>query len=367
MKKKFPKFYEYLDQKGTLVEKPKEEEVPDYHGKTPTSPPKSITKGKKWDAETAKPIDAVKPYKAPGKDMTLDNSMKNLKDGEGLGAKGDKRLSYKPKLKAGTSKNMTGGKEINGWEKKTKTEQFIDKTKNMSFGEFTEYMKEHIGAGDDDDLPTVTSYVAGKFHPHPPEVINYITALSGKNGRVLEQLVHEIKKKGLLTQLVKAMMEHPETADVLTDLLNDDKDGPKHCRSLARSMDKNYQGFIRQHADMFESVGPPFGGDDEDPSPEEGEGQAGDLEDQPGGEDQPPEEGGEDQPDGEEDQPPEEGGEDQPDGEEDQPPEEGEPEDEEGAGEPPPPQKKPKKKFAHNHMLDALSNFEHMRSAMKAY
>jgi len=370
--KKFPKFYEYLDQKGKLVEKPKEEDVPDYHGATDASPPNPVTKGKKWDAEYAAPLkDSQKPYKAPGKDMTAQQSMGKDNEG-GLLSQGDKRLVYNPSLKGGTSKNINGGKEVHGWDKKTKTEQFIDKTKNMSFQEFTAYIKK-LNRLDEDvsDIPMVTAYAPGNFHPHPVEAIQYIVALAAKNDRILEQLIHVMKKEGVLDKLIKTVMEHPEAADALTGLLGDEQHGPRLSRSLARSMHKQHADFLDKQKGMYESVAPPFGDDDEDEnSPEDGEGEAGELDDQPGeGE----EDGGDEGQEGDENQegqPDDQGGEEdqegQPDdqgGEEDQ---EGQPDDQQQ----PPPQEKPrklKKKFAHHNMLDALSNFEHMRDAMRAY
>ena len=49
---------------------------------------------------------------------------------------------------------------------------------NMSAKEFASHMLEACSCEmGDDELPTVTSYAAGKFHPHPPEVIKYITVL----------------------------------------------------------------------------------------------------------------------------------------------------------------------------------------------
>ena len=366
--KKFPKFYEYLDQKGKLIEKPKEEEIPDYHGDQDAAPQKPVTKGRKWDAEYAKPLkDAQKPYRAPGKDMSMQQSL-GKEDGPGLVGQGDKRLVYNPSLKGGSSKNINGGKELSGWDKKTKTEQFINKTKDMSFQEFTTYMRGLTEiAGGAEDLPMVTAYTAGKFHPHPPEAMQYVVSLASKNDRILEQLIYAMKKQGMLGKLLKTMMEHPETSDELTKLLGDEADGPRHCRGLARAMHKQHTDFLDKQNSMYESVAPPFGEDDDEYEAPEGEGEAGELDEKPGegGEEGAPE--GEEQPEGEEGQPEEEEG--QPEEEEEQPDDEVPPEDEEGKDQPPPQEKprKLKKKFSHHNLLDALSNFEHMRDAMRAY
>ena len=216
----------------------------------------------------------------------------------------------------------------------------------------------------------VNAYAPGKFHPHPQEAMQYIVALAGKNDRILEQLIHTMKKEGLLGKLIKTVMEHPEAHDELANTFGDENDGPRHSRAFARALHKQHADFMDKQSSMYESVAPPFGGDDDEfDGPEEGEGDAGELEDSPddGQEDGPPdgEEGDENQegsPEGEEG---DENQESPPEGEEGEEPSE---DDEESRQ--PPPQEKPrklKKKFAHHHLLDALSNFEHMRDAMRAY
>ena len=142
------------------------------------------------DSILKSPPGSDKPYRAPGQGTGSN------KGETGFADIGDKRLVYTPDTKTGDSPHVPGGKSAGGWENKTKTEQFIDQTKNMTFSEFTQHMLKEGGFEPDDDLPTVTSYSTGKFHPYPPEAIKYVVVLADKNDRVLENLIHGMKDRG---------------------------------------------------------------------------------------------------------------------------------------------------------------------------
>lgn len=337
---------EYLNDKGKLVEKPKIELVPDYHGPDDKTPPTSKGQGKQ------------EPYKAANSDPEAKKAEKG-----GMAEKGDKKLVYNPKLKVGDSKDVPDGKHIGHYPRpQTKTESFIDKTRNLSQADFIRYMKEECGCGMSPDsidgLPMVNSYASGPFHPHPPEAIKYVVVLANKNDKILKDLVHEMKRSGGMSKLMKALFDHPESYNDLAGMFGDDNDGPKHSRGFTKAMADNFKKFMDEKDSMWEeSVGPPQGL--EDGEEEDGEKSVDDF---PMGEEVP--EGSEDE------EEPEEGDE--------VPEDERDDEDDDSPGfdfdsgeeEPPRIEDKPrklKKKFAHNHLLDAMAGHEHMMSSMKAW
>jgi len=317
---------EYLDEKGKITE-PKVELVADYKGPDPVSPEQGGSK--------------TKPYRATA-------SNESAPKGEcGFGDKGDKNLIYEPDVEIkGKNTAIPGGKTL-AKETLTKTEQFLNKTKNMSLDEFTDYMlQECCGDGATEDLPTVTAYTAGKFHPFPPEAIKYITALSGKNGGIMESLVNEMKRQKLGGALVKTLMDHPEIYDEITSLLGDPDGGSKRSQSLARSMNEHYNKFLDEQSALYESVGPPMGmgmddEDEDDDDDEESDHDGSELMDEP--------EDAENDDQGEDD--------------EIEPSDDEEPMDHEDM----PKEKKLKKRFAHHNMIDAMKDHEPMRQYMSGY
>jgi hypothetical protein len=219
----FSKFSEYLNGRGKLVEKPKVKQIANDLEATPNKPPKAkrgikggqqaqikegnqmkivkrpptalvpkgpkptttpptaITKGKNWDAKAPATNQTPKPYAAPA------CSGKATKGESGLGDKGDTK--YEPDMKLGNSPHIPGGKNDKGWE--TKTEQFMTKTRSMSMSEFAQFMKEDC----DVDAPLV--------------IMDLVTR-SKNSPRVIEALVHEIKRQGLFPQMLEAISAHAE-------------------------------------------------------------------------------------------------------------------------------------------------------------
>lgn len=399
---KFPSFLEYLNDKGAVVEKPSTETVPDYNGPEENTPPdgkvpyktpvanKAPAKGEsgladlgdeklKYDPtkgskeEVKKDVmkeyvdgkgkvvekgheDVKADYKGPFKDapegknaspyVAKDNKKKNSE--KGLAELGHEECKYEP-----DTKNA---------KKPTKTESFINKTKGMSIAEFTKYMLEECGCGmvGGEDLPSVTAYTTGKFQPHPPEVIRYISVLADKNQGILENLVSTMISMGYLNKLLKAIFEHPQAYEELTALFSDDQDGPSRCGSFVGAMNNSYSKFVQDQAGLYESVSSPLGFDDYEDEEGSEESEEGDEED-------------EDLEDVMDDESPEEDSEDSDEsedmGEEDS--EEGDEEEnldgEESLEESKPEERRLKKKFAHDHLLSAMKNHEHMLKAMKGW
>lgn len=312
--KNFKSWKEYIDERGKLVDKPPVKTVPDFDGKIQTAPEKSIKSGKGWKIDGPKP-EQPKPY-----------SVKNTQNAPapekgGFAEKGDKDLIYKPKL-----------------EKKLKSEEFIEKTQNMSLQEYANYIVEQCKCEsmDDDDMPTVTAYAAGRFHPHPPEAVKYVAHLSGKNDRIKDALIHEFKRNGGLKGLVEALMDHPETYDILVDILEHDEHGPKKSDAFVSAMSSKHTDFMNQ----FESVGPSVGLDDEFSDEE--------IPDEPSDNDEMPDDETEDTPNDDE-----------------IPPEDSEVAQNSDIFSKP--KKKPKKKFSHDNLLDSMSKHDHMLDKMRSY
>ena len=225
---------EYVDDQGKLIEKPESKKIADYNGSTPKSPP---------DKGSA-------PYKAANDNV---ESPTVAVDKDGLANLGDQKLKYEP--------NTESKQEII----KTKTEHFLNKTKNMSLSEFTKYMLDECGCGavNDEELPYVTAYTTGKFQPHPPEAIKYVVVLANKNDNVLDNVVHEIKNAGMLGKLMKILMSNPEAYEELTNLFGDATEGPNRCKMFAKSMNGSLERFVKDQDSMYESVSKSIGFDDE--------------------------------------------------------------------------------------------------------
>ena len=397
---RFPSFLEYLNDKGKVVEKPEVEQVPDYHGpddktppgnkvpyKTPLTP-KAPEKGEKglselgddklrYEPDTEVKYDTKKDvmkessaamggkarvdikgdYKGPRADAPKGGKpyiAKSVKAGEKpLGELGSEETKYEPDTDTSKDRRVT------------KTEGFINKTKGMSLSEFTKYMLEECGCGQvsGDDLPYVTAYSTGKIQPHPPEAIRYISVLANKNEGILENLVSTMISMGYLNKLLKAIFEHPQAYEELTSLLSDDKDGPSRCGSFVGAMNNSYGKFLSDQEGLYESVSGPIGFEPE----EDMEGEEDDESDDESSEDEFESDDGEEDefgPDEEEAELEDEDFE----GEDDELDSDDEEfgsdeEDSEVAEEPKP--KRLKKKFAHDHLLDAMRKHEFMLKAMR--
>jgi hypothetical protein len=216
-----------VEAKDGLVGSAKVKLVADYDGPDPKKP----TKGEGQSDPT--------PYKA------ANGSAKAKKaEGGGFADLGDKGLKYDPKTEGGST-------EIKGdWPKPAaglpKTEQFFRKTKNMSDTQFAEYMLKSSGSLKiSKNLPMVNADGPGPFHPHPSEAVRYVAALGSQNPKIVEQLIHELKRMNVLGEMFRAALEHSESYLELCQLLEDDTYGEKRSRNFARA--------------LKEVVGPPMG------------------------------------------------------------------------------------------------------------
>lgn len=252
----FRKFQEYLDSKKHLVEKGKVEKVPDYTGPDPKSPPSA-------EHKPVGDTGSATPYRAPGSDPGQPKPEK-----DGFGDKGDKALVYEPKTDV-PEKVGDGGKEVPTWPK-TKTESFLDETKELSLPEFAKYvrktMNEHCGC-EEKKAPHVVAYSAGAFHPDPIQAIKYVVYLTNENEHILRALVHEARRAGCLDKYVNYMLEFPETYQEIADRMNDTSEGPKVSRRIVKAMNDSYNAHLEKLNRIKEQVGPPAHKEEDDGPP----------------------------------------------------------------------------------------------------
>lgn len=221
-----------------VVKNPKVKLVADYDGPTATAPDQG--KSSVSYAPANKPMD---PNKGKGESGFAD-----------LGAKD---LVYNPVTKGGDSKTTALGTVIKNKEAlgegtfnyirspKLKSEAWFNKTKKMTTQDF---IKECIVNVNSEGMPRLSVNEDGQAFP--AEVIRYVSRLSQQNPKNVSSFVHQMKRDGNLSKLIEAILEHPESLEVIGTLLSESE---VKCRMLANSM-------------YDEAVGPPLGmhnGDDD--------------------------------------------------------------------------------------------------------
>lgn len=222
-----------------VVKNPKVKLVADYDGPTATAPDQG--KSSVSYAPANKPMD---PNKG--------------KDENGFADLGAKDLIYNPVTKGGDSKTTALGTTVkdkealggDGTEKKNnfpkmKSEAWFNKTKKMTTQDF---IKECIVNVNSEGMPRLSVNEDGQAFP--AEVIRYVSRLSQQNSKNVTNLVHQMKRDGNLNKLIEAILEHPESLEVIGNLLSESE---VKCRMLANNM-------------YDEAVGPPLGmhnGDDD--------------------------------------------------------------------------------------------------------
>ena len=239
-------FQEYLDNKSKFSSKGKIEAKADYSGPKDSAPKKE----KKHKDAGGKGQGQPKPYKG-GKDAKDPNKGKL---GDGFAEKGDKDLKYTPGDKE-KGNFITGGKEAAGvpggktvssdWNK-TKTQEWLNRTKDLSLAEFTKMIQKTTSKGLDDCNECACQESAN-------DVVKQTVAMANANRSIMVSLVREMKRSKLFGKIVAEMLQHDETYKVLAHFMERDE---RYARRLVRAMN--------------EMVGPPAHkddiDDDEDPA-----------------------------------------------------------------------------------------------------
>ncbi len=211
------KFLEYLNaksgsKKDDASEKPTIAKVADYTGPSNNTPPQGG------------PGYAPKNGKAP-KGSESDDLEKG-----GFAKKGDKKLVYEPK-----TENTYDRERV-----KTKTQEWLDKTKGLSLSEFAQEIKS-------------SATVEGKS---PTNNIRQTVANCRLNPSLIESLLREFKRAEMLESVVAQLFQHPEAYREFAKLMEGSDEGILVARRLVRAVN--------------EIVGPPAHElDDEDENGEE--------------------------------------------------------------------------------------------------
>jgi hypothetical protein len=220
------KFQEYLDKNNKLQTSGKVKTIADYEGKVDTKP---VKEKKHKDAGGKGQDGELKPYKG-GTDAKDPNKGK-LNDG--FASKGDKKLKYAPKNGVPAKE---GGKKTATWPK-TKTQEWIDRTKGMSLAEFTKNLRSEAFKGLDE--------CACQEAPH--NAIKETISVCKCNQKYISALVREMKRNGMFGRLFGEMIQHPEAYKVLAKLMEKDE---SYSRKLVKAMNE---------------IGDPMGGMGSDP------------------------------------------------------------------------------------------------------
>ena len=217
------KFQEYLERNKKLRTTAHVKKIADFEGKVDAKPSKEVKHkdagGKGQDGE-------VKPYKS-GSDAKDPNKNK-MKDG--FAEKGDKKLNYQPDTFNGKNKGeegVPGGKKAISWPK-TKTQEWVDKTKRMSLSEFTKKIRGEVLDG--------LNECSCQETPH--DSIKETIDICKCNERYIPALVREMKRNGLFEKLMQEMVNHTETFDALAKFMENEV----YARKLAKAMNEMVAG-----------------------------------------------------------------------------------------------------------------------------
>lgn len=212
------KFQEYLNSKGKVQTSGKVQQVADFEGSVDSKPAKEKMHK---DAGGKGQDGPVNPYKG-GVDAKDPN--KSVKDG--FAHKGDKKLKYEPDTKV----KETSRKQVT-WPK-TKTQEWIDHTKDMSLAEFTKSVRSEALKG------------LSECQDSPHNSIKETVSVCKCNKKYVSALVREMKRNGLFGNLMKEMVNHPETFKALAIMMEKDE---TYARKFAKA--------------LSEMVAPPMGDD----------------------------------------------------------------------------------------------------------
>lgn len=243
-------FSEFLEQKKKkeLIDVKDGLAGEDYDGPLATKPPQEPTKGK-----TDKPL----PYRAAGE----------VEGGKAI-------VAYDGEPKKGLAHHATPGitpqtspqgKPVEDVvkqspkPKKLTSEEFVNRTKDMTDSEFLTYLAESHG---DKTLTTITDLFGNEFTPDPTQSIQYVTGLMMGNQTYLTRFIRELKRRGGMEDFLSEMLDHNDTYDVFIDQLEDDEVGGDRCSRFAKTLNDRYMSvfdnfdFGDDMEDMGESVSP---------------------------------------------------------------------------------------------------------------
>lgn len=214
------RYNEYLDNSRKMQEKP----IISVQGNTspkPTfKPSKAVTKGKTWNANV--PNENPNPYSGASLKPTDKKTIE-----KGLGYLGDKNLIYEPDTIEDTeyeddSFSFPKEKTSTVWGS-NQTEQFLNKTKNMSLSEFVRYIKENYNQ-------------SGSLPIQELDMIKKTANIVAENNNLLENLILEFKKLGILENLTKKLLLHKECYKQIAHNIVNSYDGLNNSRKLVNAV-----------------------------------------------------------------------------------------------------------------------------------
>lgn len=236
----FKKFREFVESKIDSGNKGNKEYPPinvkdslageDYDGPLATKPPQEPTKGKK---------DKALPYKADG-EIAKGVAWTAPDEGKKKGFGWEATPGMTPQTSSLGKSIDDKSRPLPKPKKKLKTEQFIETTKDMSDGEFVNYILEQH----DTALSTVTDLFGNEFTPDPTQTIQYVAGLMLGNPVFMDKLIRELKRRDGLSALLKELMEHGDTYEHVVEHLEEPEFGMDRSHKLARTMNDRYMSLF---------------------------------------------------------------------------------------------------------------------------
>jgi len=114
-----------------------------------------------------------------------------------------------------------------------------------------------------------TVITAENFNCH--ELVPLITSTLAENPSLIENIIRDIKRNGLMPLLVGEMMDHKETYEQIAELMGNDNHGEEVCNKFVRAMrEETAVAYHKQHEDedeaetAYESDYPNLNGDTSD-------------------------------------------------------------------------------------------------------
>lgn len=162
------------------------------------------------------------------------------KEVEGLADKGSPGIT--PETSTDCQKPKVKSKVVK--PQKMKTEEFLQKTKDMTISELSAFLAESRG---NVELTTVTDLFGNEFTPDPDQSIEYVAALILGNPILMERFVHEIVRRDGSNHLLEEFMSHNNSYEVLIDHFEEPENGLERAGKLSKMMNdrylKNYEKF----------------------------------------------------------------------------------------------------------------------------